>query len=233
MRLILTALIVAAATSAGAAPALAQSLTGGGWSYGLGLQSDNRSKQVSKSGTDPSAWGLAEWTSGDGFYYVQPAFQTVDSIGSDVELELTFGIRPQVGGFDFDLNVSRKWYVDADPGTDDMSWEFTADVTRSLGPVEGKLRIQHSPDNTGTSEAGTWVEARASWDMTLDTALSAGIGRREQDMGPDYTGWDLGVTWRLTPAIDLELRYHETDADPSLLGDRYGSALVAGVGIYF
>lgn len=232
MRPVLIAL-VALTASVAASPALSQSMTGGDWAFGVGGGSDNRSKQVSKSGTDPYAWGLAEWNSGDGFYYARPAFQTVDSIGSDLELELAVGIRPQLAGFDLDLSVARKWYVDADPNTDNQAWEFTADARRSIGPVEGRVRIQHSPDNMGTSESGTWVEARASWDLTLDTELSAGIGRREQDMAPDYTGWDVGATWLLTSAIDLDLRYHDTDADPVLFGDRYGSTLVASVGFYF
>lgn len=232
MRPVLIAL-VALTASVVASPVLAQSLSGGSWDYGIGAGTDNRSKQVSKSDTDPFAWGLAEWTSGDGYFYGGPGFETIDSSGSDVEVELGFGIRPQVAGFDLDLNVTHKWRLDSDPGTDDDAWELTADASRAIGPATGTLRLQYSPDGTGTTKAWTWVEARASWDLTLDTAISAGIGRREQDLSVDYTGWDVGVTWQLTPSIDLDVRYHDTDADPSLFGDQYGSALVANVGFYF
>lgn len=232
MRPVLIAL-VALTVSVAASPALAQSLSGGSWEYGVGLGTDNRSKQVSKSDTNPFVWGLAEWTSGDGFFYGGPGIETIDSAGSDVEVELAFGIRPQVAGFDLDLNVSHKWRLDSNPGTDDEGWELTADVSRAIGPATGKLRFQYSPDGMGTTEAWTWVEARARWDLTLDTAISAGIGRREQDLSVDYTGWDVGVTWQLTSAIDLDLRYHDTDADPVLFGDQYGSALVANLGFYF
>lgn len=232
MRPVLIAL-VALTASVAASPALAQSLSGGSWEYGVGLGTDNRSKQVSKSDTNPFVWGLAEWTSGDGFFYGGPGIETIDSAGSDVEVELAFGIRPQVAGFDLDLNVSHKWRLDSNPGTDDEGWELTADVSRAIGPATGKLRFQYSPDGMGTTEAWTWVEARARWDLTLDTAISAGIGRREQDLSVDYTGWDVGVTWQLTSAIDLDLRYHDTDADPVLFGDQYGSALVANLGFYF
>lgn len=232
MRPVLIAL-AALTASVVASPALAQSLSGGSWEYGVGLGTDNRSKQVSKSDTYPFVWGLAEWTSGDGFFYGGPGIETIDSAGSDVEVELGFGIRPQVAGFDLDLNVTHKWRLDSNPGTDDEAWEMTADVSRAIGPATGKLRFQYSPDGMGTTEAWTWVEARARWDLTLDTALSAGIGRREQDLSVDYTGWDVGVTWQLTRAVDLDLRYHDTDADPVLFGDQYGSALVANLGFYF
>lgn len=232
MRPVLIAL-AALTASVVASPALAQSLSGGSWEYGVGLGTDNRSKQVSKSDTNPFVWGLAEWTSGDGFFYAGPGIETIDSAGSDVEVELGFGVRPQVAGFDLDLNVTHKWRLDSNPGTDDEAWELTADISRAIGPATGKLRFQYSPDGMGTTEAWTWVEARARWDLTLDTALSAGIGRREQDLSVDYTGWDVGVTWQLTRAVDLDLRYHDTDADPVLFGDQYGSALVANLGFYF
>lgn len=232
MRPVLIAL-AALTASVVASPALAQSLSGGSWGYGVGLGTDNRSKQVSKSDTNPFVWGLAEWTSGDGFFYAGPGIETIDSAGSDVEVELGFGVRPQVAGFDLDLNVTHKWRLDSNPGTDDEAWELTADVSRAIGPATGKLRFQYSPDGMGTTEAWTWIEARARWDLTLDTALSAGIGRREQDLSVDYTGWDVGVTWQLTRAVDLDLRYHDTDADPVLFGDQYGSALVANLGFYF
>jgi uncharacterized protein (TIGR02001 family) len=232
MRVLLTglsALILLAVST----PAVAQSTGAGEWSVGIGAGSDNRSKQVSKSATNPFAWAVAEWTSGDSLFYAELGAETIDSSGSKLEIATGFGLRPQLGGFDLDLNATHKWRADANPGTDDDAWEFTADVSRAIGPAEGKLRLQYSPDGTGSTEAWTWVEARASWDLTLDTALSAGIGRREQDMSIDYTGWDVGVTWQLAPAVDLDLRYHDTDADPSLFGDQYGSALVANVGFYF
>lgn len=232
MRVLLTglsALILLAVST----PAVAQSTGAGEWSVGIGAGSDNRSKQVSKSATNPFAWAVAEWTSSDSLFYAELGAETIDSSGSKLEIATGFGLRPQLGGFDLDLNATHKWRADANPGTDDDAWEFTADVSRAIGPAEGKLRLQYSPDGTGSTEAWTWVEARASWDLTLDTALSAGIGRREQDMSIDYTGWDVGVTWQLAPAVDLDLRYHDTDADPSLFGDQYGSALVANVGFYF
>ena len=232
MRVLLTGLsaLVLLAVST---PAVAQSTGAGEWSVGSGAGSDNRSKQVSKSATNPFAWAVAEWTSGDNLFYAELGAETIDSSGSKLEIATGFGLRPQLGGFDLDLNATHKWRADANPGTDDDAWEFTADVSRAIGPAEGKLRLQYSPDGTGSTEAWTWVEARASWDLTLDTALSAGIGRREQDMSIDYTGWDVGVTWQLAPAVDLDLRYHDTDADPTLFGDQYGSALVANVGFYF
>lgn len=209
-------------------PALAQS---GDWSFGLGAATDNRSKDASKSDGDPYAWGLAEWESSDGFFYAGPGFETIKSSGSRLELEVGGGIRPQIAGFDVDLNATHKWRVDADPGSDDDAWEFTANVRRSIGPAKARLQLQHSPDGTGSTRAWTWVEGQIGWDFTDKLSGSAAVGRREQDGAPDYIGWNIGGTYALTRTLELELRYHDTDANAP--GDQYASALVAGLSVYF
>lgn len=231
LRTLMTASLLAAlASPALVSPAVAQD--GGSWTFGLGAASDNRSKAASKSDGDAYGWGLAEWESASGFVYGGPAFETVrSSTGSDLELEIGAGIRPQFAGFDLDLNVTHKWQVDADPGQDDAAWEFTADVIRSIGPVEGRLRLQHSPDGMGGTGAWTWTEARAEWEAMRNARLSAGIGRREQDASLDYTGWDAGVTFAVARNLDLDIRWHDTDAD--VPGEQYRSAVVVGLGVYF
>jgi uncharacterized protein (TIGR02001 family) len=222
-------LSLALAVSLTAVPALAQS--GGDWSFGLGAATDNRSKNASKSDGDPYVWGLAEWESADGLFYAGPGFETIKSSGSDLELELGGGIRPQIAGFDVDLNAAHKWRVDADPGSDDDAWEFTANVSRSIGPAKARLQLQHSPDGTGSTRAWTWVEGQIGWDFTDKLSGSAAVGRREQDGAPDYTGWNIGATYALTRTLELEVRYHDTDADAP--GEQYASALVAGISVYF
>lgn len=228
------ALPLAAALAALASPVLAQDapqVAGGSWSFAFGAETDNRSKELSKTNGDASVWGLAEWESADGRFYASPSFETVDAIGSDMELELTAGFRPQLAGFDLDLSLAHKWYVDADPGTDDDSWEFTADVSRSIGPARARVRFQHSPDSIGASEGWTWVEGRIGWDFTPRLSGTASIGRREQETSVDYTGWNAGVTWALTDRLDFDLRWHDTDAD--VPGEQYKGALVAGIAAYF
>ncbi len=207
----------------------------GGWSFGAGVSSDNRSKDVSKSGGDPSAWALAEYTSADGAFYFGPAAETVKSNGSELEVSLVAGWRPQVWGFDLDLSAEHKWLVDADRTDDAGAWEFTADVIRSIGPVEGVLRVQHTPNGVGSTQAWTWYEARASWDQSPRLNWSAGIGQREQEVGVDYVGWDVGATWRMTDRLELDARWHDTDADgvPPTPLESYEGRFVVGLATYF
>ncbi len=39
------------------------------------------------------------------------------------------------------------------------------------------------------------------------------------------------MTYAATPSVDLDLRYHDTDADPS--NPQYASAVVASITAYF
>lgn len=231
----------ALALSLMAAPVLAQeagpdepvpSAGWGSWSFAVGAGTDNRSKDISKSGGDPYVWGQAEWETASGLFYASPSFETIkSSTGADLELEATVGVRPELAGFDLDLNVAHKWQLNANPGADDTAFEFTADVKRSIGPASARVRLQHSPDGTGSTEAWTWYAARIGWEFTPYLTGTAEIGRREQDNAIDYTGGNVGVAYALTPAVELDLRYHITDAP--IRTEQYADRLVAGISFAF
>ena len=126
-------LTTAAATAllAAAMPAAAQDAPSGSWAFAVGAATDNRSKDASKTDGDPFVWGEAELESASGLFYAGPSFETIKSSGSELEVALNAGVRPEFAGFDFDLNAKHKWQIDANPGTDDDAWEFTADMMRS------------------------------------------------------------------------------------------------------
>ena len=229
--MIRTATLATAAVFLFAGSAQAQEARGD-WSFSFGAATDNRSKDASKSDGESFVWGEAEWESASGFFYAGPSFETIKaSTGSDLEVALVAGIRPQLAGFDLDISAQHKWQVDANPGTDDDAWEFTADVKRSIGPASARVRLQHSPDSTGSTEAWTWVALRGGWDFTDKLTATAEIGRREQDNSIDYTGWNAGFSYALTRTIEADVRYHATDAD--VPGEQYADALVAGVSFSF
>ncbi len=227
----LTTAAAAAALLACAAPAVAQDAPSGSWSFAVGAATDNRSKDASKTGGDAFVWGEAEWENATGLFYGGASFETIDSSGSDLEVKVSGGVRPQVAGFDLVLDVAHKWQIDANPGADDDAWEFTADVKRSIGPASGRLRLQYSPDSTGATEAWTWVEARLGWDFTDKLSASAAIGRREQDNNVDYTGWNAGFAYALTRNLEADLRYYSTDV--AVPGQQYDDGLVLGLSYAF
>ena len=207
----------------------------GDWSFAFGTATDNRSKDASKSDGQAYVWGQTQWDSASSLFYAGAGFDTIrSSTGSNLELEAGVGLRPDVAGFDLDLNATWKQQVDADQGTDDDAWEFTADVKRAIGPASGRLRLQYSPDGTGSVEAWTWYEAQIGWAFTDRLQASAAIGRREQDNSDDYTGWNAGLTLAVTDSLEAELRYHATDAaDVPHANERYSDSLVAGISVAF
>jgi uncharacterized protein (TIGR02001 family) len=225
----ISALLAGAVLGTTALPAAAQEA--GSWNYSFGAATDNRSKNASKSDGDASVYGAAEWESADGFFYAGPGFETIKSGGSEFEAELNAGVRPQWGGFDFDFNVAHKWRLDANPGYDDDAWEFTADMKRSIGPASARLQLQHSPDGAGSVKQWTWVSARGGWDFTNKLNVSAEIGYRDQTNAVNYTGWNIGGSYLITPNMEFDLRYHDTDADDG--SNQYESVVVAGINFSF
>lgn len=234
LRTLTTAAVLATALLAAAAPVAAQDAPApsGSWSFAVGAATDNRSKGASKSDGEAYVFGEAEWENASGLFYAGSGLQTIkSSSGSELELEIGAGLRPEVAGFDLDLNVTHKSQIDAASTYDDNAWELTADVKRSIGPASGRVRLQYSPDGMGGTEAWTWVEARLGWDFTDKLEGTAAIGRREQDNSLDYTAWNAGFTYALTDNIDAELRYYATDAD--VPGEQYADSLVAGISLAF
>jgi len=226
-RLALTAL---ALTLAAPAPALAQTVAGD-ISFDFAVGTDNRSKGASKSEGDPYAMAGVEWEA-NGFY-VGAEGQSIDhSNGSNLEAQISAGWRPEAAGFDFDLSATHKWYVDANPGTENQAWEFTADVSRQLTErVDARVRFQYSPDSAGSTRSWTWVEARGRVRVHPRVRLSAAVGRREQVNGRDYTAWNVGADFKINDHARLDLRWYDTDvANPSAT---YSEAVVAVLSLGF
>lgn len=204
---------------------------GGEWSFDVAVGTDNRSKGASKSEGEPFALAVAQWELNE--FYVAVEGETIDhSTGSPFEAEINAGWAPEAAGFEFDFNAAHKWYLDATPGADDTSWEFTADVSRDLTDrVDARLRFQYSPDSAGSTRSWTWVEARGRVRVHDRVRLSAAVGRREQVNSRDYTAWNVGADFELTDWASLDLRWYDTDVDnPSA---QYDEALVAVLNLGF
>jgi uncharacterized protein (TIGR02001 family) len=224
------ALTVLAAALAIPTSTLAQDIAGE-ISFDFAVGTDNRSKGASKSEGDPFGLAGIEWSSSD--FYVVAEGETVDHAnGSQLEAEINAGWRPEAAGFAFDFNAAHKWYLDANPGTEDEAWEFTADVSRSLTDrVDARLRLQYSPDSAGSTRSWNWVEVRGRVEVHERVRVSAAIGRREQVNSRDYTAWNVGADFRINDHARLDLRWYDTDvANPST---QYEDALVAVLNLGF
>lgn len=217
------AVLTAALAAAVAAPSTAAA---DGWGGEVGVATDFVSKAVTKSEGDPRVWGEVQYERGAA--YAGASASTVKlSPGGDSELELFAGYKPEALGFEFDLSATYKYYPGTRDGLDDSMWEFRVDAERDLGPVETRLRVEYTPDNYGSSREAWWYEARGRVKIASRTRLFASVGARDLVNGPDYTGWGLGVTHKLTDAASLEIGYWDTDRHE--LGDRYQDRFAASL----
>jgi uncharacterized protein (TIGR02001 family) len=230
-----TALLAAALVGLSATAASAQE--GGfalpdGFGVEIGAGTDNRSKDASKTNGEAYAYGVVDYVPGSSDLYVSGSVEGVDSNGADWETKLMVGWAPQFGGFDFDINAAHKWLIDPVPGTDNGAWEFTANMSRSIGPASARLQYQYSPDSNGSTESFSWVEARVGWEFTPRMKGTAAVGRREQRNSIDYTGWNIGATYALTGNLDLDVRYYDTDVDLPA-DNKYDDTVVAEISLSF
>ena len=203
-----------------------------GFGVEIGAGTDNRSKNASKTNGEAYAYGIVDWAPATGDVYVSGSIEGVDSNGADWESRLLVGWAPQFAGFDFDINAAHKWLVDPVPGVDDDSWEFTANVSRSIGPASARLQYQYSPDAIGSTGSFSWVEARVGWEFTPRLEGTAAIGRREQRNSVDYTGWNVGATYALTRNLELDVRYYDPDVDLPA-DNKYDDTVVAEIRLAF
>lgn len=196
------------------------------WSFEVAVGTDNRSKDASKSDGEAFATAAVEWAPGDSGFYVALSGETIDhSTGADLEGELSAGWAGDAGPVELDLNAAHKWLFNANPGSDDTAWEFTADFSRDLTDrVDARIRLQYSPDSAGSTRSWTWVEMRGRVRVTDRIRLSAAIGRREQVNSRDYTGWNIGADFEITDTLGFDLRWHDTDQDD--VSNQYDGALV-------
>lgn len=220
-------LIVLALSAAAVIPAGTAQAQSGNFVFAVGASSDNRQRDISKSEGEASIWGRATWNSDNNRYYVQAAYETLDMGGSDLGLAAYTGMRTQIAGFNADLQISYKALVDADAAFDHDTFETKVDLTRTVGQTRTRLRAEYSPDGLGATEQWVWVSAYAAYPITRKLSVSGEIGYRDQENNVDYTGYNAGVTYAITPKLGVDVRWHGTDAN--LPVEAHKDSVVAGL----
>jgi len=224
-------LFLSAAVAALASPALAQDETDN-WTVVFGAATDYRSKGVSKTRGDPYAYLGVEWQSDSQQVYVAlDTARVQQSFGSELEVDTTIGWRPEAAGFSFDFSAKYRYHPGADEPADNEHFEFGADVSRSIGPVSGRLRVQYSPDNSGSSGYFTYVEGRLGYRVTPKLRATAAVGHRYTEDAIDYTAWNVGLNYRFSDNVDTDLRWYDTDKNN--LGPQFEDAAVFALNFAF
>ena len=161
---------------------------------------------------------------GLGAFYAGAQWKNISSPTADGEASAFAGARTAAAGFDLTLSAAYKRLTASPASADSEALETVAAVSRRIGPVTPRLSATWSPDDLGSTGRSLFVEAGAGYALPRGLGLSAALGRRSRDGGPDYTAWNAGFTKTLIPGVSADLRYYDTDL--GRLGDPYRARVV-------
>ncbi|WP_292227172.1 TorF family putative porin [Brevundimonas sp.] len=202
-------------------------------SFNAGVSSDYVFRGVSQTKGDPAVFIGVDATQGR--FYAGASATTVDFVGdkdTDAEIDLYAGVRPEFRGFNLDLGVVSYLYVGQPGGADYNYVELKAAASRAVGPATLGAAVYWSPDFFGSTEdQATYAEVNGAVSPADRWTVSAALGRQWLSSDLDYTTWNLGVGYTLTPHLALDVRYYDTDQHD--FGSPYGARAVASLKAIF
>lgn len=214
------------ASTAFAGTAAAQSFPALSFEGKVGVASEYVGKGLGKSDGEIAVSGSAEVSSGDLYASVFASTASV-SQGSDAEVITAIGWAPKAAGLAFDFQVMNRDLPGARDGVDENYWEIQADVSRKIGPVSTRLRLNYTPDGFAGTEQAWWTEVQGAMALNDATKATVAVASRRAHGGADYTAWNAGVKRDLTDEIAVDLRWYDTDQHD--LGEPYEGRLVAAL----
>ena len=155
--------------------------------------------------------------------------KNVTSSTAEAEAGPSLGLRTRAGGFD--LGASATWKMAIEPRGDvnDDALELVGSVGRRFGPVGTRLTLTWSPNDLGSTNETLYTEGQVSYALRRSTTMSANLGRRDRDGGPDYTAFNVGLTQTIRGPVAVDVRWYDTDR--SALGDTFEGRFVAALRI--
>jgi uncharacterized protein (TIGR02001 family) len=213
--------------------------TGGGpdFAFNVGIASDYVFRGISQTDEGLQVFGGAD-VAIDSFYAgVWASNLDFSAFGdSKTELEVDFyaGVKPELSGFALDFGVIYYTYFDQPDGAAELNYvEFKAAASRAVGPVTLGGAVYFSPEFTAEVGEATYFEANGSFAANDRLTVSGALGRQTFDEldGADYTTWNIGATFAVTPNVGVDVRYWDTDEDdiPGPAGDLYEGRVVASL----
>jgi len=213
---------LSAAFFACAVPAFAAPVSGQ-----IGVASEYLGKGLGKSDEEPALFGTLRLDA-DGLYASAFASQAASPRGADAEVIVAAGYAREIQGWAFDGQLMYREMTGETRGVDSAFVEYQADLSRNLtDSVNGRIRVNYSPDTYGAAGAAWWTEAQVTLKLTPADKLSVAYAVRRTENGPDYDAWNLGIKHRFSPAIAGDLRWYDTDGHD--LGNKFKGRLVGSL----
>jgi uncharacterized protein (TIGR02001 family) len=195
------------------------------FAFGFGAASDGFFRGVSRTADRPQAFGSMEASIGQayaGAWAANAAFRQSGPARNGAEVDVYGGWRPEFRGYSLDFGAQYDVFAGQPAGAGLDYAELYAKVSRTIGPLTGRLGLHWSPAFAVRRGQAWYAEAGADYAITRDWTISAGVGRQTGRPtivgGGDYLNWNAAVSRAIGPNLALDLRYSDTD------GHRYGQA---------
>jgi uncharacterized protein (TIGR02001 family) len=171
--------------------------------FGVTFTTDYISRGFTQTNGGAAVQPWAELTVHDFFYMGYWGSNVDDGSVSTWENDLSIGVRPSLGPFDFDFGYVR--YIYNDSAFADPSGEIYGKVSMSpVDPVTVGGSLFYDPD-----AKNTYVEANGSVDLPHDISLSAAVGVQSYgDGSSSVTSWNAGASWSPYEWVTFDARYH-------------------------
>jgi uncharacterized protein (TIGR02001 family) len=201
-----------------------------------GVASDYAFRGVSRTDGHVEGFGALDLGLADGYAGVFAS--NVDmgprgAVRSGAEADVYGGWRPEAFGYSFDLGAQYDSFSGVGGGFDYA--EVYAKVSRSIGPVTGRLQVHYSPAFTAHAGQAWYAEAGADYaiDRVWTASAAVGVQRVSHDnpLAANHVTWNAGITRTLGDHLAFDVRYVDTDRHDA--GRTYGPKLVGQVRVSF
>ena len=203
--------------------------------YNIGVASDYVFRGVSQTKENPAISGGVDFTYKSVYLGVWTSnldFKPFGDRDTNEEIDLYGGYKTTLSTVSLDVGFIYYGYVNQPKGGPSVDYlEGYVKATKAFGPVTLGGGFYYSPDFTGETGDGEYFEGNAAWAIDKKWSVSGAIGRQEIEKVAGYTTWNLGVSYAITDALALDVRYYDTDEHG--FGKVYGSRGVAALRFTF
>jgi uncharacterized protein (TIGR02001 family) len=186
--------------------------------FGAAVTSDYISDGITQTDHKPAVQGYVEATYG--LFYAGVWASNVRFSGeSDVEMDLTAGIRPEFGKFSFDFGYLHGLYANdvSDPWDElDASVEYAATDALTL-----KSKVAYN-----VTSGDVTPEIGAAYALPNNFEISSRLAYVDYDDSAltDYVTWDAGVSWTWRDTVKFDVRYYDTNLSSGECANDSGAA---------
>jgi len=194
--------------------------------FNVGAATDYVFRGVSQTNNSGEIFAGADLSAGR--FYAGTWASNVDfGDSTSAEIDVYGGFKPALGPVTFDVGVIHYGYVNQPSGADYGNWELKLAGSIPAGKATLGAAVFYSPDSFGAAKQAVYYELNGAIPATDKLSFSGAVARQTYDGPGDYTTWNLGAGYVLTPKLGVDLRYWDTDQHG--FGKIYGGRAVLGL----